>query len=122
MDITQLDILLVEDETLVAFLLESMLEERGFARLRHAATLAQGLAAVDSRRPDAAVLDINLGGQAVFPLAERLEAAGVPFVFASGYGAAGLPPRWASRPLVDKPYEAATVTAALRRALAATPA
>lgn len=118
MDAASLDVLLVEDETLVAFLLEAMLEEEGFRRLRHAGSLAQGLAALDSARPDAAVLDINLGGQTVFPLAERLEQAGVPFVFASGYGAAGLPARWTHRRLVDKPYEGPAVAAALRQALA----
>jgi CheY-like chemotaxis protein len=121
MDLPRLKILLVEDETLVAFLLEALLEDLGCRQVRHAASLAQGLAALDAARPDAAILDINLGGQSVFPLAERLEQAGVPIVFASGYGAQGLPSRWAGHPLVDKPYEVAAVTAALRRALAERP-
>jgi DNA-binding response OmpR family regulator len=53
---------------------------------------------------DAAVLDVNLGGEPVFPLADRLCARGVPILFATGYGASGLPASYAHHPVLQKPY------------------
>ncbi|MDN2566857.1 response regulator [Aquibium sp. A9E412] len=114
-----LRIFVVEDEALVAMNLEMMLEELGCAVVGPAmrfdaaeAMLAEGVAV------DAAVLDVNVGGRPVFPLAERLAAAGIPVVFATGYGREGLAEGWATRPVLQKPYLAADLARALRRALA----
>lgn len=81
-------VMIVEDEALVAMMVEDMLGDLGcevtgsFGAVEAAlAWLASGAPA-----PDGAVLDVNIGGEMVFPVAERLRAAGVPFVFATGYG------------------------------------
>src|SRR5262245_56160429 len=79
-------LLMVEDESIVAFLIEDMLLSFGCEAPRHALSVHQALAFLDAERPDAAVLDINLSGEMVYPVAEQLEALGVPFVFATGYG------------------------------------
>jgi DNA-binding response OmpR family regulator len=116
-----LAVLIVEDEAIVSFLVEDMLTELGCARVRHAGSVAEALAALAAERPDAAVLDVNLGGQKVYPVVERLRDAGVPFVFSTGYDASALPREWAARPLVQKPFQLATLAAGLRAALAGRP-
>jgi len=96
-------VLMVEDEMCLAMLLEDQLSDAGYRVLR-SARLAEALALADREHIDAAVLDVNLGGQAVFPLAERLRAQGVPMVFASGYGEPGIPAEYRDCPVLQKPY------------------
>ena len=99
-------LLLVEDEAMVALMLEEMLVGLGCVVLDVAGSVAQGLnALVDAdRRPDAAILDVNLGGEKVYPVAEKLTAQGVPFMFSTGYGLAGIAPDYARIPALSKPY------------------
>jgi CheY-like chemotaxis protein len=113
-----LDILLVEDEAIIALMVEDLLREFGCARVWHARRVPEALTLVAERRPGAAILDVNLGGDVVFPVAERLEAAGTPFVFTTGYERDIVPPRWRSRPFVQKPIEGGRLAEALRAALA----
>jgi CheY-like chemotaxis protein len=87
--------------------------------VRHASDLAQALAQLAAHRPDAVVLDVNIAGEAVYPLAERLAAEGTPFIFATGYGRHGIPPQWASRPVIQKPFDLHTLAVALATALSA---
>lgn len=113
-----LDVLIVEDETMVAFLIEDMLHDLGCARPRHVSSVQEALDALAADRPDVAVLDVNLGGEKVYPVAERLEAAGVPFLFATGYGTSGMPVHWTQWPVIQKPFRLQTLATALRSALA----
>lgn len=101
-----LRVLVVEDETLVAMLLEDMLADHGCVVAGVAARIAQALEMVadDGLAIGAAILDVNLAGQPSFPIAEALAAKGVPFVFATGYGAGGLPEAWRGRPTLQKPF------------------
>jgi DNA-binding response OmpR family regulator len=79
-------ILLVEDEYLLALDLQSELEDIGVVVLGPEPSVAGALRRVaDEPRIDAAVLDVNLGGEFVFPVADALRARGVPFIFCSGY-------------------------------------
>jgi CheY-like chemotaxis protein len=105
--------LVVEDETMIFMLIEDMLREMGCAGVAHATDVREALMHVESRRPDFAVLDVNLAGQQVYPVAERLDATGVPFAFATGYGRVGMPERWMSRPVIQKPFRQETLAAAL---------
>lgn len=108
-----LNILVVEDETIVSFLLEDMLEQLGCAEVWQAGRIEEALAMLDQRRPDAVVLDVNLGGQRSYPVATRLDVMGVPFVFATGYGRPGIPDQWAGQPVLQKPFRLEGLAAAL---------
>ncbi len=116
-----LKVLLVEDEALVAMLVEDVLAEQGCSVVAAASRLEEALAKVRdaSLDFDVAILDLNLAGETTFPVAEALDRRGVPFVFATGYGAAGLPPEWRARPTLQKPFTAADVASALERAVPA---
>jgi CheY-like chemotaxis protein len=117
-------ILLVEDEPLVALDVEETLRGLGCQVVGPAATLAEALRLVEGAAPlpDAAVLDVNLGGQAAFPVADLLVRQGVPVVFATGYSE--LPGGWTSdggqgrTALLRKPVDRAALAAALGRLLA----
>ena len=69
------DVLLVEDETIVSFLIEDMLTELGCTSVRHASGVSEALAILDGHRPDVAILDVNLAGEMGYAVAERLEVA-----------------------------------------------
>ena len=101
-----LRVLVVEDETLVAMLLEDMLADHGCVVAATASRIPQALEHIadEGLGLQAAILDVNLAGQPSFPLAEALAAKGVPFVFATGYGAGGLPETWRDRPTLQKPF------------------
>lgn len=112
-----LDVMLIEDETMVSFLIEEMLEQLGAASVRHAARLEAGLALVAARRPSLAILDVNIGGETVFPIAEALAENGVPFVFITGYGRDGVHGRWSSYEVLQKPLTVQEFEQGLRRVL-----
>ena len=108
-------VLVVEDEMFVAMLVEDILSNAGY-RVFKAARVDKALELVAvSDRFDAALLDINLNGVEVFPVAAKLREMGVPFVFASGYGREGLPSDFLDSPVLQKPY----LPDALREAVAA---
>ena len=98
-------VLLVEDEGAVAMLLEDMLVELGHQVVAVAAKLETAEPLVARGGFDLAVLDVNLGGRYSYGLAETLMSRGTPFLFVTGYGAAGLGPRWKDAPVLQKPFE-----------------
>lgn len=111
-------VLLVEDEALVAMLLETILEEMGCVVVGPAATVVDGLAmAADPAPLDAALLDVNVAGQLVFPVAEALKARGVPFVFSTGYGEGGMPEEWRGQATIHKPFTEDAIREALMKAM-----
>ena len=112
-------ILLVEDETLVAMLLEDMIVDLGGTVVASASRLERALEMVrdGGLEIDLAVLDVNLGGAEAFPVANALVERGVPFAFSTGYGNSGLPAAWRDRPTLQKPFTQEQVSAVLRRAL-----
>lgn len=111
-------VLVVEDESLVAMLLETILEDMGCTPVGPAATVDEGLTLVSGgERLDAALLDVNVAGRQVFPVAEALKARGVPFVFSTGYGEGGLPDEWRGQPTIQKPFTEAAVRDALMKAM-----
>jgi two-component sensor histidine kinase/CheY-like chemotaxis protein len=98
-------ILIVEDEALVAMALQDQLEALGLSVVATCANVPDALAAINSRLPDAAILDVNLGGQLVYPVADRLTELGIPHVFVTGYGRESIDQRyWATRTL-EKPLD-----------------
>ena len=110
-------LLLVEDEALIALMLEDMVEDMGCAVTGLAPRVALGMSMAESGDFDLAILDVNVAGENVEPVAERLAARGVPFVFATGYGEAGVPLRFRDRPVVAKPFRADQLEAAIQKAV-----
>lgn len=106
-----LRILVVEDEPIVAMCLEDILEGLGCLPVGPASRLGEGLALAEAGGLDAAILDINLGGERSTRIADSLRRQSIPFAFASGYGAA--PEGFEGLPLIEKPYREADVVAAL---------
>jgi CheY-like chemotaxis protein len=112
--LTGLRVLVVEDEGLVAMLVEAMLDDLGCAAVLSAASVREALELVRRGGFDVALLDVNLAGEKVFPVAEELRRLGVPFAFASGYGADGLTPDLKNIPIVQKPFQLGDLEAVLR--------
>ena len=111
-------ILVVEDESLVAMLLETILEDMGCATLGPVSTIDEALAVIaDGSSFDGALLDVNVAGKEVFPVAAALKERGVPFVFSTGYGEGGLPEEWRGHPTIQKPFTEDAVQQALMRVL-----
>jgi len=110
-------VLVVEDESIISFLLEDMLAALGCGAVQHAGSVATALARIGEETPDLAVLDVNLAGEPAYPIAEALDELNVPFVFATGYGASGLPVNWSTHPVVQKPFTIQGLEAALSAAL-----
>ena len=98
-------VLVVEDEFLVAALIEEILESAGCVVSGPIPRVAEALDAVDHGTYDAAVLDVNLGGDRIDPVADALFRRNVPFAFVTGYGA--LPGEYADRPRLGKPFKMA---------------
>lgn len=96
--------LVVEDEAGVALLIEDMLEELGCEIAASAPTLAKALAYAEAGSFDFATLDVNLDGQAVFPVAEILRRRRIPFLFSTGYGRIGVPEAFQDCEVLDKPF------------------
>ena len=109
----RLRILVVEDEMLVAMSIEDMLLDLGHEVAGLASRLGPALALARESRFDAAMLDVNLAGEPSFPVADLLIGRGIPFLFATGYGRSGIEERYRDFPLLQKPFRAAELGAAL---------
>jgi CheY-like chemotaxis protein len=111
-------VLVVEDEMMIAMLVEDMLAELGCTVVgpAHALDAALVLAQTETGL-DAALLDVNLGGQPVFAVADALRAKGVPTIFSTGYGDAGLRDVDRGAPVLQKPFRAHDLARALSEAL-----
>lgn len=106
-------LLLVEDETMVGIFMEELLGELGFEPTCPITNLAEAVAAAERERYDGAVLDMNLRGESVYPLAELLKAQDVPFVFVTGYSRTGVEERFSGVPVVQKPVTSEALAQAL---------
>jgi CheY-like chemotaxis protein len=111
-------ILIVEDETIVAMLIEDLLEDLGCEVAGIASRLDEAVEKVSALPFDAAILDVNLNGHQTYPLAELLREKGCPFVLATGYGTATLPEGMDGVPVISKPFDLHDLERALTSALA----
>ena len=112
-------IFIVEDEYLIRMLLEDMLSELGFAVAAMAGNLGEACELAKETELDIAILDVNLDGEDVFPVAEILAGRGKPFVFVTGYGGQGLPDQYRGRPTLQKPFQIEDLRTTLLSSLAA---
>lgn len=106
-------ILIVEDETMIAMGLEALFESAGYAVVGPFGRIEQALAAARDSPIDAALLDVNLRGDLVFPVADVLRARNIPFAFLTGYGPDSLPPRYLKSRVFSKPVQGAKLVAAV---------
>lgn len=97
-------IVIVEDEFLIAMLLEDMLGELGYIVAGTAANKTAAFELIDATEFDAAVLDVNIEGADSYDIARTLRDRKVPFIFATGHGSARLDPEFAGAPVLQKPY------------------
>lgn len=104
--------LIAEDEAMIAMLLEDFLDLLGHKVAHMVASVPDGLEAVASGRFDAAILDVNLGRDKCWPIADALQASGIPYIFATG-GGDSIPPLHAGAATLTKPYTTASLEAAL---------
>jgi CheY-like chemotaxis protein len=107
------DILVIEDEEMIASVIEEMLLDLGCRKIWLAGNAKDAQAVLVQHRPHAVILDVNLGGESGYQFAQTLADAKIPFVFATGYGRHGLPEQWSTRPIMQKPFKMDTLQAVL---------
>lgn len=107
-------ILVIEDESLIAMLLEDLLPEMGYTVESTVGTVKEALELLEQRPIDLAVVDVNLGGESSFPVADVLQRRGIPFLFTTGYGQMGLPEPYSALPVLQKPFRKKDLQAALQ--------
>jgi CheY-like chemotaxis protein len=116
---TQKRVLVVEDEYLIRMLLEDMLADLGYGVAAAVGTVAEASALATSGDFNVAILDVNLDGQEIFPVADILAGRSLPFVFVTGYGERSLPDRYRDRPALQKPFQVEQLSSTLATMLAA---
>jgi DNA-binding NtrC family response regulator len=114
---TLASILILEDEMVLAMHLEDLILDIPGASATLVSRLEDALAAAGSGPFDAAILDVNLGGQHSFPVADLLQARAIPYAFVTGYGNRLIPPAHARAEIVEKPFTADQITGAIARML-----
>jgi DNA-binding response OmpR family regulator len=106
-------VLVVEDELLVALMIEDFLTEFGCTTIGPCGTVETALHAVATESLDLALLDVNLSGERVYPVAAALELRHVPFLFLSGYGEEAIPPGHSDWKVCAKPFRGAELAGML---------
>lgn len=114
-------VLVVEDEMMVLMNIEGALADLGCTAISVAATVEDALLLLESESFDVAMLDVNLGGEASYSVADALARRSISFVFSTGYGEHGIEARFDDRPVLRKPYSDEQLGAALASLLPAGP-
>jgi len=112
-------VLVVEDEYLIRMLLEDMLDELGYGVAAAVGTISEAQQMATEGKFNAAILDVNLDGQEIFPVADILVKRGLPFVFVTGYGERSLPEAYRRWPALQKPFQAEQLKTTLAGLIAA---
>jgi CheY-like chemotaxis protein len=107
--------LLVEDEPLVAMMMADVLSDFEFDVIGPFASVDKAIAAVNGANVNVALLDVNLGGEMVYPVASRLRELGVPFIFMTGYAPEGISKEFNDTPILKKPVDQAELYQVIQR-------
>ena len=102
-------VFLVEDEVMIRMMVADMLEELGHSVAAEAGEIGEAVKLVQSTEFDLAILDVNVNGKVISPVADVIKAKGRPFIFATGYGSSGLPEEYRDRPALQKPFQLETL-------------
>jgi CheY-like chemotaxis protein len=117
-ELSNRNVLVVEDEMMIAMLIEDMLDEFGCKLVGPATNVPRALELIGKESIEIAVLDLNLDGHDTYVIADALHEKNVPFIFATGYGAIGLRKEYGNRPVLQKPFQTKDLEIALAQALA----
>jgi CheY-like chemotaxis protein len=98
-------VFLVEDEVMIRMMVADMLEELGFSVAAEAGEINEAIRLAQSAEFDFAILDVNVNGKVISPVADLISARNRPFIFATGYGSSGLPEEYRDRPALQKPFQ-----------------
>jgi DNA-binding NtrC family response regulator len=109
------DVLIVEDDPIIALDFEDTILALGVKTVRSASNVATALGLIAARAPEFAFLDVGLAREKSFAVAERLDALKIPFAFVTGYGADKVPPAFADRPRLPKPCSSDALLIVLQR-------
>ena len=101
---SELRVFLVEDEAMIRMMVVDMIEELGHVVAAEAGQIDQALELAQSAEFDLAILDVNLNGKVITPVAELITARGRPIIFATGYGSEGVPEEFRGLPALQKPF------------------
>lgn len=112
-----LKVLVVEDEMMIAMMIEDILAELGHEVAGVAMRLPQALELAKGIEADVAILDINLDGRKSFPAAQVLRDRGIKIIFASGYGSPGLEAPFTNDVIIKKPFETSDIRSAIQRVI-----
>ena len=110
-------IFLVEDEVMIRMMVADMLEELGYSIAAEAGEVSDALRLAQSIDFDLAILDVNVNGKVISPVADLIAARNRPFIFATGYGSSGLPVEYRDRPALQKPFQIETLARTIEQAL-----
>jgi DNA-binding response OmpR family regulator len=110
-------VFLVEDEVMIRMMVADMLQELGFSVAAEAGEINEAMKLAESAEFDVAILDVNVNGKVISPVAELIRARNRPFIFATGYGSSGLPEEYRDRPALQKPFQIETLAKMLDSAL-----
>ena len=102
-------VFLVEDEVMIRMMVADMLEELGFSVAAEAGDIDEAIRLAETAYFDLAILDVNVNGKIISPVAEVIELRKRPFIFATGYGSSGLPEEYRDRPALQKPFQIETL-------------
>jgi CheY-like chemotaxis protein len=102
-------VFLVEDEVMIRMMVVDMLAELGYRVAAEAGEINEAIRLAQCSEYDFAILDVNVNGRVISPVAELIKARNRPFIFATGYGSAGLPEEYRDRPALQKPFQIETL-------------
>jgi DNA-binding response OmpR family regulator len=102
-------VFLVEDEVMIRMMVADMLAELGYRIAAEAGDINEAIRLAQSAEYDLAILDVNVNGKVISPVAELIKARKRPFIFATGYGSSGLPEEFRDRPALQKPFQIETL-------------
>jgi CheY-like chemotaxis protein len=110
-------VFLVEDEVMIRMMVADMLNELGYSVAAEAGEINEAIKLAQSTEFDIAILDVNVNGKVISPVAELIKARNRPFIFATGYGSQGLPEEYRDRPALQKPFQIETLGRMIEGAL-----
>ena len=115
-------VFLVEDEVMIRMMVADMLQELGYRVAAEAGEINEAIRLAQSTDFDLAILDVNVNGMVISPVADLIRARNLPFIFATGYGSSGLPEEYRDRPALQKPFQIETLARVIDNTLNSTAA